>query len=570
MSRLVTRRAFLRTSALAAAATVVGCRAAPAPTPTAQGTDGVAATQVPATVAPVETPQAQPSPTSEIKRGGVLRFGEVVSDFAYLDPVGAFNVSDWWVVMNLLFNGPYDYDADYNLVPELAADRPKISDDAMVYTIPFRKDVRFHNGRLMTAHDVKFAFERSFWPATQSWLKGYTWFVEGLDEVREGKATEVSGLRVLDDFTLEVRLTQPQATFLQMFTYPCWCAIPKQEVLDAGEDWGSKVVIGTGPFRFVSAEPAQKMVLERNPDYFKPGLPYLDGVEIRLQLPGAVAVLMWEQGELDVTQFPAEDLERLLSDPKYEPAVQGPTSGLNIVRLSIHTKTKPFDDVRVRQAIAMAIDKEALIRQYAGRGWTYEGFYAKGMWQFDPNFKSKWQYNPQRAKELLAEAGFPNGTPEVLMAAYPGPVTEMVQADLRAVGINVVIAQSQQATYEAQISGEVPLAIYGWGDSITDAYAFVGAWITCASSQVSDPVNTAMYCNPRIDELLAKAEALPPLSPERLAIYREIDDFVINQDVATVGLYNESNFLLYQDYVRNAPYSATYYHPYLEEAWLDK
>ncbi len=575
MRSRLSRRAFLHSAVVGAAAVIAGCRQAPAEGPTQVPVEATALPAAAATAAPAATGQPTAVPATvaaEARRGGILRFGEIApGDSASLDPGNALNVVDWWVVMNLTHSTILDYDKDFNLLPEIAADMPTVSDDGLVYTIRLRKDVKFHNGRGMTAEDLKFTFDRSHWPETKNWCKSYSWNIVGYQDAVDGKTRDLAGVKVLDDYTLQITLQKPQATFMHLLTYPCWCVLPKQETADAGEDWGTKVVIGTGPFKVKSREPGQQIVLERFPDYFRPGLPYLDGVEIGLALQPPVAIMRFEQGELDCTQFDSAELERLLNDPKYEKMLIGPTKGLNIVKLNIHMKAKPFDDIRVRQAIAHAIDKQALIRQYAGRGWTYEGIYANGHLQFDPNFRSKYQYDPEKAKALLAEAGYPDGIKGVLMQGYPAPgISEMIQADLKAVGIETTIAQSSDATYENQLSGKVPLVIFGWGGSLADAYDFVSGWATCLSAKQENSFNTGQYCNQKIDDLVEAAEKLPTLDPQRIAMYREIEDIVVNQDVAMVGLYNESNFLLTQEYVHAAPYSAMYYHPYLEEAWLDK
>jgi peptide/nickel transport system substrate-binding protein len=506
----------------------------------------------------------------EPKYGGVYRILGA-GDFRTLDPPGAESSEDWWSAGMVLYNCLYFYDKDGKFFADLAADMPVISDDGLVYTIPIRQGVKFHNGRELVAEDVKFTLERQLWPEVYSWGKTYMDNVIGYDDVIAGTSQELSGIKVIDDYTVEISLKQAQAVFPALLTMSMNAIIPKAETLEAGADWGSKIVIGTGPFRFVEWVAGEKAVYERNPDYFREGLPYLDGIELFLNVDPAVQMLRWESGEAElVHNVPDAERPRLLSDPELKKLLRT-APGVGTVRLAFHFKTPPFDDIRVRQAIAMAIDKEGMARKASGTITPLEGHFALPMLQFDPNFKSNYQYDPEKAKQLLVEAGYADGIKGVSMyiSGAGEERGQQIQADLQAIGIETELKTGQWKEYRDRIrAGEVALFIYGWAASFPDAFDFTSAWTTCKSAETG--YNDGFYCNERIDELVEKAEGLPLQDPERVAAYREIEDIVINQDVAWVGLYNPQQLILGVDYVHDDFVSGIYGWPYLETAWMDR
>ena len=549
----LSRRAFLRTVALAGGATALsamlpGC-AAPATT------GGAASSAAPAAA-------AGPSV------GGVYRLTGS-GDIRSLDPPAAESSEDWWSAGMVLYNQLYFYDKDGNFYADLAADMPTISDDGLVYTIPIRQGVKFHNGRELAADDVKFTLERQLWPEVYSWGKSYMENMVGYDEVIAGASKELSGTKVIDQYTLEVTLKKPQAVFPALLTMSMNAIIPKQESLDAGADWGSKVVIGTGPFKFVEWAAGERAVYERNADYFRTP-PFIERLELYLNLEPAVQMLRWENGEVEwVDSVPSAELPRLLGDPELKAQLRM-APGLGTNRLVFHQSVKPFDDIRVRQAVAMAIDKQAVSQKRSGLLTPLEGHYTPPMLQFDPEFKSQYQLDLEKAKALMAEAGYADGVTGIKM--YIGSdeeIGQMLQADLANIGIQTELLVGQWKDWrDATRAGEVGLFIYGWGASFPDAYDFTSAWSTCASIETG--YNDGNYCNEQIDEMVTRIEALPLQDPDRIAAYREIQDITINQDVAWVALWSGQNTALGRSYVHDDFMSSIYGWPYLETAWIEQ
>ncbi len=511
--------------------------------------------------APTEAPAAEP------KRGGIFRM--IGTEWASLDPPGAEWDADYWLSNIILCQGLYGFDKACNLVPVLAADMPTLSDDALVYTISLRKGVKFHNGREMVADDVKFSLERAQWPEVYNWAKTYLANVQGVQEVQDGKTKDVSGIKVLDAYTVQISLVEPQAIFPLILTVTPFSIIPKQETLDAGQDWGISKLIGTGPFKFVSWAQGQKAVFERNPDYWKPGLPYLDGIEVHQGVESNVGMLRWENDEVEYLPYiPSEDLGRVLTDPAYADALRsGPTN--NCTRLYVNPNVKPFDDVRVRQAVYMAINKDA-IRKVSAQVRPLDNLYVPSMPQYEADRKNKWEYDLEKAKALLSEAGYAEGFKGLSIGGEADSAREVIQANLKEIGFEAeIVTMPSQDQLPMLRTGEIQMGVSSWTSVIPDAFDFVAGFVTCSSTG-EHGYNFGQYCNPQVDELMAKAEKLATLDPERLAAYRRIQEIVLDDDAVMLPLYNPEFVRLSKGYVRGDNPHCILMYPDLEEAWFDR
>jgi len=580
----LSRRAFLRASAaLGGAAFLAACGTTP-PTQQAQATTAPENTAEAPAPAPTEAPVAEAPPTEapateataaaeepaaagEPRVGGTYRIHSS-GDIRSLDPPAAEGSEDWWSAGMVLYNMLYFFDKDGKFYADLAASEPEVSDDGLTYTIPLRTGVKFHNGRDMVADDVKFTLERQLWPEVYSWGKTYMDNVVGYAEVIDGTTKDLAGVTVDGPATVVIKLTKPQAVFPFILAMSMNAIIPKQETLDAGEDWGVKTVIGTGPFKFVEWVQGQRAVYERNPEYFKAGMPYIERIELNLLVEDSVQMLRWESGEAELIRtIPAAERDRVLSDPQIgEQLRRVPVTAAS--RLGIHHEVEPFGDIKVRQAVAMAVDKETLAQAAGAVVPPLQGFYSIPMLQYDESFTSNFQYDPEGAKALLAEAGHPDGIKGVVVYAS-GTVGELLLADLQAVGIEAELSPAGIEDWREYVrSGEAGLFLYNWSASFPDAFDFVSAWTSCAAAETG--YNDGAYCNKRIDELLAQAENLPQQDPQRVQMYREIEDIVINQDVGFVGLYNNQGLVLGSSRVHDDDLSPIYHNwPYLEYAWME-
>ena len=536
-NRNVSRRDFLRASGvLTGAALMAACAPAPAapatPAASAQKTEATSAPAAAATSAPIA---AGPSVGGEYR---VLAGGNIRS----LDPPAAEGFEDWWSAGVLLTNMLYFYDKDGKFYADLAEAEPTISTDGMTYTIPIRKGVKFHNGREMTADDVKFSLERQLWPEVYSWGKTYMNNVVGYQDVIDGKSKDLTGIKVLDPNKIEIKLTKPQAVFSGILSMTMNGIIPKQETLDAGADWGVTKMISTGPFKFVEWVPEKRAVYERNPHYFKPGLPYLEKITVNLKLDEAVRLLKYESGEGELlVGVPAAELPRILTDEKLNAQLRR-APGMTVFRLNMHFNGKATSNPKVRQAIAMGVDKGAVLQAVGGLGVPVDSTFATRMIQFDPEFKSNWQYNPKEAKKLITEAGFADGLTIKAWFA-PGAIKttgETFQADMKAIGINFELIQGEAKDVESRLkSGEIEVYQRAWAASFPDAFDYISSMFTVAA--IDSGFNFSQYPNKKIDQMLDEAEKLPLTDPKRIQLYRDIDNLIVNEDIAAVNLYNRED-----------------------------
>ena len=362
----------------------------------------------------------------------------------YKDDVSTFDPAigyDWqnWSMIKSLFDGLMDYNpGTTELIPDLAESYSS-SEDGLTYTFNLRKGVKFHNGRELVASDVKYSIERSVHPETQSPGQGFFWQIKGFDEMASGSAQALSGISTPDDHTVVIELSQPDATFLHVVAINFSFAVPKEEVEKHGQDFGRNPV-GTGAYRMTEWTLGQRVVFERNADYFREGAPFLDTIIFEVGQEPSVALLRLKRGEVDVLGDPIPSANFL--QEKNDPANEGLIVEGNLLHtgyITMNTTEAPFDDKRVRQAVNMAINKERVVRIVNGRGVIANQPLPPAMPAYDTAFEG-YPHDPEKAKQLLAEAGYPDGFETELYAMNTDPnprIAQSFQQDLAAVGIYV-------------------------------------------------------------------------------------------------------------------------------------
>ena len=350
-----------------------------------------------------------------------------------------------WQIEHDIYQGFLQYahepgEAGTELIPCLATEVPSvenggISADGTVYTFHLREGVRFQPpvSREVTAADFKYSFERMMRepraPATSFYMG-----VVGAGRFMKGKADEITGYKVVDDSTVEVTLESPDLSFLNAITMDFCDVVPREWV----EKWGSEFnrnPLGTGPFVFQKWTPGQEIVLTRNPDYWEEGKPYLDGVNYQLSFNPPTALLKLERGEVDVLGdgVPVADIPRVKADPKLSELVYSQPL-VAISYMFMNAQMEPFNDVKVRQALSWAINRDKLVKLQAGQAVSLWQFYPQGM-PGHVQDKVYYGYDPAKAKQLLAEAGYPDGFETMLYTdnVDPNPkLWQSVQADLAA------------------------------------------------------------------------------------------------------------------------------------------
>jgi ABC-type transport system substrate-binding protein len=468
------------------------------------------------------------------------------NDLTTLDPHVGYDWQNWSVIKSI-FDGLMDYKpGTTELEPDLA-ESFTVSDDGLTYTFTLREGLKFHNGRPVTSADVKYSLERAINPATQSPGGGYFGMIKGYDDVSGGKAAELAGVATPDDRTVVITLTRPDATFLHLMAINFSYVVPKEEVEKAGADWG-KQPLGTGAFKFVEWTPGQRIVLERNPDYFRKGVPYLDRLTFEFGQDPTVAVLRLKKGEVDIVGdgIPPAQFAEVMADPANKELI-AVGEQLHTGYVTMNVTQAPFDNPKVRQAVNMAINKDRIVRLINNRGAPASQALPPAMPGYNPDNKG-YAYDPEGAKKLLSEAGSADITTELYaMNVDPNPrIAQAIQQDLAAVGIKAEIRSLAQAeVIAAGGAGKAPMIWSGgmaWIADFPDPANFYYGILGCAGA-VEGGWNWSKYCNKDLDSRAEKADAMVKgdQAEARIAEWKAIFDDVL-KDAPWAPVFNEKRF----------------------------
>jgi ABC-type transport system substrate-binding protein len=466
-------------------------------------------------------------------------------DITTLDPAIGY---DWvnWSMIKSLYSRLMDYEpGTANLVPSLA-ETFDVSPDGLTYTFKLRPGVKFSNGRTVVASDVKYSIERAVNPKTQGPGAGFFGAISGFDAVSGGTSETLSGIETPDDQTVIFKLSRPDATFLHVLAINFASVVPKEAVEAANGDFG-KSPVGSGTFILKDWTIGQKLVFDRNPDYFNKDLPYIDKVTVEVGQEPLVALLRLQKGEVDIAGDgipPAKFLEIKNSPEGAQMIVDG--EQLHTGYLTLNTKIKPLDDVKVRQAINMAVNKERITRILNGRATPANQPLPPLMPGYDKSFTG-YAYDVEKAKALLAEAGYPDGFETVLFSTNTDPqprIAQAIQQDLAAIGIKAEVRALAQGNVIAAggTEGEAPMVWSGgmaWIADFPDPSNFYGPILGC-SGAVQGGWNWSWYCNEALDKRAVEADSMsdPAKAGERQAAWGKIFTDIM-ADAPWVPVINE-------------------------------
>jgi oligopeptide transport system substrate-binding protein len=485
---------------------------------------------------------------------------------ASLDPALAKNQSIMWPV-HQLFNTLVEIDSNLNLVPSLAT-HWEVSDDRRVYTFHLRSDVFFHDneafpggvGRRMTAHDVVYSFKRIMDPATAS--SGAWIFNNRIDSAE--------GFKAIDDTTFQLTLIRPFTPILGLLSMQYCSIVPREVVEYYGKDFRSHPC-GTGPFMFQAWEEGLALILKKNPRYFeKDGagnrLPYLDAIKITFYDNKATEFMLFRQGELDFINdidpsFKDEvltkkgvlrkDWEGTIVLQKH-PYLNTEYLGILVDSTNDIVKKSPLRFRQVRQAINYGFDREKMVmylRNSIGTPAT-SGFIPAGLPSFDANIVKGYPYDPAKARQLLAEAGFPEGKGlgEIKLLTVPiyADLASFIAKQLEDIGMRIQVEVVQKSFLLEQTAKSQALFFRGsWIADYPEAENYLGVFY----GKNPAPPNYTRYKNARFDELYEKA-LVTENDSMRYDLYRQMDQLVIN-DAPVVPLWYDEVIHLVNPRVKN-------------------
>ena len=472
------------------------------------------------------------------------------NDISTLDPAIGYDWQNWSIIKSL-FSGLMDYEpGTSNLVPNLAAEEPEISEDGKTFTFKLLTGVKFHNGREMTAEDVKYSIERTVNPKTQSPGAGFFGMIEGFDAVASGESEKISGIEVVDPSTVKFMLSRPDATFLHVMAINFAFVVPKEEVEKFGEDFG-KNPVGTGAYKFTKWTLGQELVITKNVDYYKEGLPKIDEIKFEVGVDPTVALARLKSGEIDLLGDsipPASYVAESADAANKGLIIEGGQLQTGYVTLNV--KTKPFDNVKVRQALNHAVNKDRIVQIINGRAVPANQPLPPSMPGYDTNYKG-FGYDVAKAKALLAEAGFANGFSSELWTSNTDPnprIAQAIQQDFAAIGVKVTIKSLAQANViEAGGNGTAPMIWSGgmaWIADFPDASNFWGPILGCGGTGAGG-WNWSKYCNKALDAEATKADSMtnPMDAKARVELWKSI--FIrANDEAPWIPIFNEKRITM--------------------------
>jgi len=469
----------------------------------------------------------------------------------YLDPA-----VDWegngWSIEHSMFNTLLTYasgsqSAGTKLVPDLATAMPTVSNGGGTYTFTLHKGVKFAPpvDREMTAADWKWSFERMMSPKTTPTPPGTGFYMSivGAEAFNSGKASSIAGVKVVDPYTLQIDLVKPDATILSALTMSFTDVMAKEWV----QKWGKDIVrhpLGTGPYMLDHWTTAQEIVLVRNPnwtDWRGVGQAWVDGITVKLSINPSTALLKLKTGENDILgdYIAPSDYVSVTHDPQWKSQV-AEEPAIAIDYLFMNVQMKPFDNLQVRQAISWAIDRQKLLKLISGAGSELWQIYPAGLPGHVDGLEGQFYgYDPAKAKQMLAAAGYPNGFSTTIYSHNVDPwpkVTQSIQNDLKQIGVQAQVKFLNRATYWTLIGQpkKVPLGLQDWWQDFPDPSDFVVPLFS-KSNAVEGGANPSFWWDPQVEKLLAQSFGMTDQT-QRLQTFDQIQKDIMAQAPA-VPLY---------------------------------
>jgi len=543
MLRSLWRKAILVTLCVVLMATTIAC--------TVTKTGGTSST-------PASTSAAQPAGGQ-----GTLNLADVGP--ITLDPATAAEASSAQFIVQI-FGGLVRLDENMQVVADIAQTWDK-SADGKTYTFHLRQDVKFHDGKQVTAADFKYSWERALNPATQS-LTASTYLndIAGAADVLAGKTTQLSGVKMVDNYTLQVSIDAPKAYFLDKMAYPTAFVVDKANVSAGGEWW--RHPNGTGPFRLKQWQVDQLVVLERNPLYYgdKPLLS-----EVDYQLYSGNPIQLYQEGKIDVS-FVGAAYMGLVTDPANSISKELQTyPELSLSYIGFNATVPPFDDAKVRQAFSYAVDKERLATlTVQNTVTTAYGILPPGMPGYDASLQGL-RFDPQKAKQLIAASkyGDVSKLPPIVLttAGWGNDISSILGGVIddwrRNLGVEVTVRQLEPENFLYALSQEKDnLFDNGWIADYPDPQDFLDVLFRTGSQN-----NTGGYSNTQLDALLDKA-SMEQDPAARLQLYQQAEQTIV-QDAVMLPLFFGRNYVLVKPYVKGYALSPLGY-PLLSKISIQK
>ena len=466
-----------------------------------------------------------------------------------LDPGQAMD-SGSAVYINEIFSGLVTLDRDLQIIPDIA-ESWEVSPDGTVYTFKLRRNAMFHDGRPVTAEDFKYSIERTAKlgaDGVSTTADAYLGDIVGARDMIRGRATSISGLKVVDSSTLQITIDAAKPYFLAKLTYPTAFVVDKQQVEANPRNWVRKPN-ATGPYKVSRWDLNERILLEAN-DRFYLGAPSVK--RVLYNLAGGSSLTQYENGEIDAAGISVIDIERVLSprDPLNKEYKSG--RDLSISYIGFNVKTPPFDDPKVRQAFARAIDKEQIARVVLKDMLPVaNSIMMPGLPGYNASARAP-TFDPGAARQLLSESKYKDAAglgritySEIGGGASAGLDTQVIIEMLKTnLGVEVNIAQSDSASFFDDLDrGRFQMFAIGWIMDYPDPEDIIDLLFNTTSRQ-----NNTGYSNPQVDALVNEARTERDVN-RRLQLYQQAEQIILD-DAPWIPLYYGRDHFVVKPYVK--------------------
>ena len=462
-----------------------------------------------------------------------------------LDPALVVDVTGGGIGAKI-FNGLVRFNEKLNITPDIA-ERWEVSGDGRSYTFYIKNGIRFSNGREVIADDFKYSFERVLSRETKS---PNTWVldrIKGAKDFIDGRIRNISGIKAESRYKVRIILEEPFSPFLNLLCMTAAYVVPKEDVEKWGADFSTHPS-GTGPFVLKEWRHNQFLELEARSDYFE-GKPNIKGIMYRIIPEDLTAVAEFESGNLDVLAIPAAEFKRYTTSTKWGNLVSS-APGINTYYLGFNCDRHPFDNPLLRKAVSYAIDREKILKTiYEGRGMLASGPVPPVLKSW--NISQAYSFNPEEAKSLLKEAGYPQGLNiKIYLTADQEvlDILEVVQGYLMNVGIKVELRQLEWSAYKAAINAGEPDAFWiSWWADYPDPENFL--FPLFHSLNLGPAGNRTRFKNKEVDALIEKGQKSID-KKIRDGYYKKAEELIV-ESAPWVFFWHKTEYTIRQPWVKN-------------------
>lgn len=433
-------------------------------------------------------------------------------------------------------------DGKSEIVPSLAKSWD-ISEDGKTYILHLVEGVKFHNEEDFKADDVVYSLNRivTVQGAVNS---SFVSQIEGFDELANGIATELSGVKAIDDYTVEIKLKEPYAGFMASLAAAPVSILDEKTTTMAGDKFGiePEFTVGTGPFKLKEWKLNEGIELVKNENYWKEA-PKIDGVEIKVVPDTETQNIMYRNGELDILDldymvdyiptYKQEFKDNLVSVPR-----------VGITYFTFNENIEPLNNVNIRKALSMAIDRQAIVdSMYNGTASIENGIFPKGLIGHNENIEDI-EYNTEKAKEILAAEGYPNGFDmEIAIDSASSDTTksvlEIISEQLSEIGVNASLKTYDESTWLAtRKAGELGSFMSTWTADYNDPDNFI---YTFFGTDENTKLRSLNYKDKEVIDRVAKARAIIN-EDERIREYQALEKKIISEDRAWLPMYAKEHY----------------------------